>query len=94
MVIAEVALALGSPGRGRPAIQTFLKLRDQYSGLQPQKVLTMRTTLSGVATKSPQTPGLLRSGIGSSRGSSGRHLCRLHNVDSAGVEGRNERVCD
>jgi predicted permease len=51
MVIAEVALALVLLVGAGLLIQTFLKLRDQYSGMQPQKVLTMRTTLSGARYK-------------------------------------------
>jgi putative ABC transport system permease protein len=46
MVVAEVALALVLLVGAGLLIQTFLKLRDQYSGLQPESVLTMRTVLS------------------------------------------------
>ena len=45
MVVAEVALALVLLVGAGLLIQTFLKLRDQYSGLQPQNVLTLRTVL-------------------------------------------------
>jgi putative ABC transport system permease protein len=45
MVVAEVALALVLLIGAGLLIQTFLKLRDQYSGLRPENLLTMRTTL-------------------------------------------------
>ncbi|MEK6286941.1 MAG: ABC transporter permease [Acidobacteriota bacterium] len=45
MVVAEVALALVLLVGAGLLIQTFLKLRDQYSGLRPQNVLTVRTVL-------------------------------------------------
>ncbi len=45
MVVSEVALALVLLVGAGLLIQTFLKLRDQYSGLQPENVLTMRTVL-------------------------------------------------
>ncbi|MCM3871000.1 MAG: ABC transporter permease [Pyrinomonadaceae bacterium] len=45
MVVTEVALALVLLVGAGLLIQTFLKLRDQYSGLQPENVLTMRTVL-------------------------------------------------
>ena len=45
MVVAEVALALVLLVGAGLLIQTFLKLRDQYSGLWPQTVLTLRTVL-------------------------------------------------
>ncbi|HSB12361.1 MAG TPA: ABC transporter permease [Blastocatellia bacterium] len=45
MVVAEVALALVLLVGAGLLIQTFLKLREQYSGLQPENVLTMRTVL-------------------------------------------------
>jgi len=46
MVVAEVALALVLLVGAGLLIQTFLKLRDQYSQLRPESVLTMRTVLS------------------------------------------------
>ncbi|HKO60922.1 MAG TPA: ABC transporter permease [Pyrinomonadaceae bacterium] len=46
MVVAEVALALVLLVGAGLLIQTFLKLRDQYSTLRPESVLTMRTVLS------------------------------------------------
>lgn len=45
MVVAEVALALVLLVGAGLLIQTFLKLRDQYSGLRPENVLTVRTVL-------------------------------------------------
>ncbi len=45
MVVIEVALALVLLVGAGLLIQTFLKLRDQYSGLRPEKVLTLRTVL-------------------------------------------------
>ncbi|MEK6323122.1 MAG: ABC transporter permease [Acidobacteriota bacterium] len=45
MVVAEVALALVLLVGAGLLIQTFIKLRDQYSGLQPANVLTLRTVL-------------------------------------------------
>ncbi len=45
MVVTEVALALVLLIGAGLLIQTFIKLRDQYSGLQPENVLTMRTVL-------------------------------------------------
>jgi len=45
MVVAEVALALVLLVGAGLLIQTFLKLRDQYSGLRPEGVLTLRTVL-------------------------------------------------
>ncbi|HEY8188962.1 MAG TPA: ABC transporter permease [Pyrinomonadaceae bacterium] len=45
MVVAEVALALVLLVGAGLLIQTFLKLRDQYSGLKAESVLTMRTVL-------------------------------------------------
>ena len=45
MVVAEVALALVLLVGAGLLIQTFLKLRDQYSGLRPENVLTLRTVL-------------------------------------------------
>jgi putative ABC transport system permease protein len=45
MVVAEVALALVLLVGAGLLIQTFLKLRDQYSGLKPENVLTLRTVL-------------------------------------------------
>jgi putative ABC transport system permease protein len=46
MVVAEVALALVLLVGAGLLIQTFLKLRGQYSGLSPENVLTLRTALS------------------------------------------------
>ncbi|MEA2205262.1 MAG: putative transport system permease protein [Blastocatellia bacterium] len=46
MVVAEVALALVLLVGAGLLIQTFLKLREQYSGLRPESVLTLRTVLS------------------------------------------------
>jgi len=45
LVIAEVSLALVLLVGAGLLIQTFLKLRDQYSGLTPENVLTLRTVL-------------------------------------------------
>lgn len=45
MVVSEVALALVLLVGAGLLIQTFLKLRDQYSGLRPENVLTLRTVL-------------------------------------------------
>jgi putative ABC transport system permease protein len=45
MVIFEVALALVLLVGAGLLIQTFFHLRDQYSDLQPEKVLTIRTAL-------------------------------------------------
>ena len=45
MVVSEVALALVLLVGAGLLIQTFLKLRDQYSGMRPENVLTMRTVL-------------------------------------------------
>ena len=46
MVVAEVALALVLLVGAGLLIQTFLKIRDQYAGLRPENVLTLRTVLS------------------------------------------------
>lgn len=45
MVVSEVALALVLLVGAGLLIQTFLKLRDQYSGMRPENVLTLRTVL-------------------------------------------------
>src|SRR5207245_11319212 len=45
LVVAEVALALMLLVGAGLFIQTFLKSREQYSGLSPECVLTMRTVL-------------------------------------------------
>ena len=45
LVVAEVALALMLLVGAGLFIQTFLKSREQYSGLRPESVLTMRTVL-------------------------------------------------
>jgi putative ABC transport system permease protein len=45
MVVTELALALVLLVGAALLIQTFLKLREQYSGLRAENVLTMRTTL-------------------------------------------------
>lgn len=45
LVVTEVALALVLLVGAGLLIQTFLKLRDQYSGLRPENVLTLRTVL-------------------------------------------------
>ncbi len=45
MVVVEIALALVLLVGAGLLIQTFLKLLNQYSGLQPENVLTMRTQL-------------------------------------------------
>jgi putative ABC transport system permease protein len=45
MVVAEVALALVLLVGAGLLIQTFLKLRDQYSGLHAESVLTLQTAL-------------------------------------------------
>lgn len=47
MVVAEVALALVLLVGAGLLIQTFLKLREQYSGLRPENVLILRTQLPG-----------------------------------------------
>lgn len=52
MVVAEVALALVLLVGAGLLIQTFLNLRNQYSGLRPESVLTVRTVLS--RSKYPQ----------------------------------------
>ncbi|MCM3902798.1 MAG: ABC transporter permease, partial [Pyrinomonadaceae bacterium] len=54
MVVSEVALALVLLIGAGLLIQTFLKLRDQYSGLQPQNILTLRTVLP--RSKYPEQP--------------------------------------
>jgi putative ABC transport system permease protein len=46
MVVAEVALALVLLVGAGLLIQTFFKLRNQYSELKPESVLTLRTVLS------------------------------------------------
>jgi putative ABC transport system permease protein len=46
MVVAEVALALVLLVGAGLLIQTFFKLRNQYSGLRPENVLTLRTGLA------------------------------------------------
>jgi putative ABC transport system permease protein len=46
MVVAEVALALILLVGAGLLIQTFFKLREQYSGLRPESVLTLRTALA------------------------------------------------
>lgn len=45
MVVAEVALALVLLIGAGLLIQTFMKLREQYAGLRPENVLTLRTIL-------------------------------------------------
>ncbi len=45
MVVAEVALALVLLVGAGLLIQTFIKLREQYAGLRPESVLTLRTVL-------------------------------------------------
>ncbi|HEU0184595.1 MAG TPA: ABC transporter permease, partial [Blastocatellia bacterium] len=45
MVVFEIALALALLAGAGLLIQTLFKLRGQYSILQPEKILTMRTTL-------------------------------------------------
>ena len=45
MVVAELALALVLLVGAALLIQTFLKLREQYSGLRAENVLTLRTSL-------------------------------------------------
>ena len=45
MVVTEVALALVLLVGAGLLIQTFIKLRDQYSSLQAERVLTLRTVL-------------------------------------------------
>jgi predicted permease len=45
LVVAEVSLALVLLVGAGLLIQTFLKLREQYSGLSPENVLTLRTVL-------------------------------------------------
>jgi len=52
--VTEVALALVLLVGAGLLIQTFLKLRDQYSGLRPENVLTMRTVLP--RSKYPEQP--------------------------------------
>jgi putative ABC transport system permease protein len=54
MVVSEIALALVLLVGAGLLIQTFLKLREQYSGLAPGNVLTLRTVLPG--NKYPDTP--------------------------------------
>ncbi len=54
MVVTEVALALVLLVGAGLLIQTFLKLRDQYSGLRPENVLTLRTVLP--RSKYPEQP--------------------------------------
>jgi putative ABC transport system permease protein len=54
MVVTEVALALVLLVGAGLLVQTFLKLRDQYSGLRPDNVLTMRTVLP--PNKYPEQP--------------------------------------
>ena len=46
MVVAEVALALVLLVGAGLLIQTFYQLRNQYSGLRPENVLTLRTGLA------------------------------------------------
>jgi predicted permease len=54
LVVSEVALALVLLVGAGLLIQTFIKLRGQYSGLRPENVLTLRTVLS--RSKYPQRP--------------------------------------
>jgi putative ABC transport system permease protein len=54
MVVSEIALALVLLVGAGLLIQTFQKLRQQYSGLQPENVLTLRTVLP--RNKYPEQP--------------------------------------
>jgi predicted permease len=45
MVVSEIALALVLLVGAGLLIQTFMKLREQYSGLRPENALTLRTVL-------------------------------------------------
>jgi putative ABC transport system permease protein len=54
MVVTEVALALVLLVGAGLLIQTFLKLREQYSGLRRENVLTLRTALP--RSKYPEQP--------------------------------------
>jgi putative ABC transport system permease protein len=45
IVVAEIALALALLVGAGLLIQTFYKLRNQYSGIQPQNLLSLQTTL-------------------------------------------------
>jgi len=54
MVVSEIALALVLLVGAGLLIQTFLKLREQYSGLSPANVLTLRTVLPD--NKYPDAP--------------------------------------
>jgi putative ABC transport system permease protein len=54
MVVSEIALALVLLVGAGLLIQTFQKLRQQYSGLQPENVLTLRTVLPH--NKYPEQP--------------------------------------
>lgn len=54
LVVTEVALALVLLVGAALLIQTFLKLRDQYSGQRPENVLTLRTVLP--PSKYPEQP--------------------------------------
>ena len=54
LVVAEVALALMLLVGAGLFIQTFLKSREQYSGLRPESVLTMRTVLPRAKYKEMQ----------------------------------------
>jgi len=54
LVVTEVALALVLLVGSGLLIQTFLKLRDQYSGLRPGNILTLRTVLP--RNKYPEQP--------------------------------------
>ena len=54
MVVTEIALALVLLVGAGLLIQTVFKLREQYSGLQPENVLTLRTVLP--RSKYPDQP--------------------------------------
>ena len=54
MIIGEVALAMVLLVGAGLLIKTFARLRDQYSSLRPESVLSLRTTLPESRYKDPQ----------------------------------------
>ena len=92
MVVNEVALALVLLVGAGLLIQTFLKLRDQYSGLRPEKVLTLRTVLpKSKYPDHPQRVAFLKQVSGTRKVAAGCCLRRLHDFDSFGLERWHER---
>ena len=93
MVVFQIAMAMALLVGAGLLIQTLYRLHGQYSFLQPEKILTMRTVLPRGKYKEAWTAEkLLRPNTGAGESVAGSYFGGIHDIASAAVERRRERL--